>query len=304
MNHIELFAGCGGLSLGLEAAGFELLMANELSPMAAETFAFNHLGVDLTTSKNPKGVFWISSQFARNELQKRLRENPIEAAGLDKEKFTDLSTEVISPKELKRSLLVGSIIDLNLLLERSKGGFLKLLRSGIGGKGVDLVSGGPPCQSFSLAGLREHNNHRNSLPLEFAKFVDFIKPKIALLENVSGILSAFDINGKKFYAWREVASVFSQIGYVPICMHINAKRLGVPQNRPRYIMLAVREDVCKQFLKRSNDKYLLSIVDESYEAFTKASEENKGNNEGFVCFDFEKNTTFKMASNILLKPST
>jgi len=290
MNHIELFAGCGGLSLGLEAAGFELLMANELSPMAAETFAFNHLGVDLTTSKNPKGVFWISSQFARSELQKRLRESPIEAAGLDKEKFTDLSTEVISPKELKRSLLVGSIIDLNLLLERSKGRFLKLLRSAIGGKGVDLVSGGPPCQSFSLAGLREHNNHRNSLPLEFAKFVDFIKPKIALLENVSGILSAFDINGKKFYAWREVASVFSQIGYVPICIHINAKRLGVPQNRPRYIMLAVREDVCKQFLKKSNDKYLLSIVDESYEAFTKASEENKGNNEGFVCFDFEKDT--------------
>ncbi|NUG52615.1 DNA cytosine methyltransferase, partial [Acinetobacter lactucae] len=32
MNHIELFAGCGGLSLGLESVGFKLVMANELSP--------------------------------------------------------------------------------------------------------------------------------------------------------------------------------------------------------------------------------------------------------------------------------
>ena len=46
MNHIELFAGCGGLSLGLESAGFERMLANELSPMATETFAPNHL-VDL-----------------------------------------------------------------------------------------------------------------------------------------------------------------------------------------------------------------------------------------------------------------
>lgn len=288
MNHIELFAGCGGLSLGLESAGFELLMANELSPMAAETFAFNHLGVDLATSENPKGVFWISSQFAKTEMQRRLRENPIHAVGSNETKFTDLSTEVISPKELKRSLLVGSIIDLNLLLERSDGKFLELLRSGMGGQGVDLVSGGPPCQSFSLVGLREYNNHRNSLPLEFAKFVGFIKPKIALLENVSGILRAFDINGEKFYAWRETASVFSQIGYVPVCMHINAKRLGVPQNRPRYIMLAVREDTCKNFLKRSNDESLVSIIDESYKAYSKVREKGEGKNDDFLCFDFEK----------------
>ena len=46
MNHIELFAGCGGLSLGLESEGFDLLLANELSPMAGETFAYNHLGLN------------------------------------------------------------------------------------------------------------------------------------------------------------------------------------------------------------------------------------------------------------------
>lgn len=44
-QHIKLFAGCGGMSLGLDAAGFDLFMANELSPMAAETFAFNLFGL-------------------------------------------------------------------------------------------------------------------------------------------------------------------------------------------------------------------------------------------------------------------
>ena len=46
-KHIELFAGCGGMSLGLETAGFELFFANELSPMAGETFAYNILNEDL-----------------------------------------------------------------------------------------------------------------------------------------------------------------------------------------------------------------------------------------------------------------
>jgi len=55
LNYIELFAGCGGLSLGLKSLGFQLAMANELSPMAAETFAFNFLNEDLRGlgGKNP-----------------------------------------------------------------------------------------------------------------------------------------------------------------------------------------------------------------------------------------------------------
>jgi DNA (cytosine-5)-methyltransferase 1 len=80
--------------------------------------------------------------------------------------------------------------------------------------GFGLVSGGPPCQSFSMAGLRQFNN-TNTLPWEFAKFVQTTQPKIALLENVTGILRAFDVDGKKFYAWFEVAKAFAQINYIP-----------------------------------------------------------------------------------------
>jgi DNA (cytosine-5)-methyltransferase 1 len=52
LKHIELFAGCGGMSLGLGKAGFELLFANEISPMAGETFAFNLLSSEEHLSQN------------------------------------------------------------------------------------------------------------------------------------------------------------------------------------------------------------------------------------------------------------
>ena len=50
MKYIELFAGCGGLSLGLNSLDYNLVFANELSPMAAETYAYNFLGENLSSS--------------------------------------------------------------------------------------------------------------------------------------------------------------------------------------------------------------------------------------------------------------
>ena len=81
MNYIELVAGCGGLSLGLKSVGFDLIIANELSPMAAESYAFNFFKEDLqaqSESKTPKlkKTLWLSSQYEKADLKLRLRENP------------------------------------------------------------------------------------------------------------------------------------------------------------------------------------------------------------------------------------
>jgi DNA (cytosine-5)-methyltransferase 1 len=263
MNHIELFAGCGGLSLGLEKSGFELLLANELSPMASETFAYNHLGVNLSDPFSPdmSKVLWLSSQYAITDLPNRLRENPQEAAGRGNQRTSDLKNQTDS--ELRRSLLVGSIKDLNDILEEDTRGLKNRLRDGFGLGGVDLVSGGPPCQSFSLAGMRDHTNDRNQLPWEFAKFVEHANPKIALLENVSGILRPFTVDGKKYYAWLEVAKAFCEIGYIPLCLNVNAKYVGVAQNRPRFIMIGLRKDVCEGFMASSDDEVLIAALLES-----------------------------------------
>ena len=90
LNHIELFAGCGGLSLGLESEGYELVFANELSPMAGETFAYNLLGEsgeDLqkwkSQGKTAQHTFWLHSRYAADDLEHRLRENPREFLSLD-----------------------------------------------------------------------------------------------------------------------------------------------------------------------------------------------------------------------------
>lgn len=103
-------------------------------------------------------------------------------------------------------LVVGDIRRLNAFIEKRG-------RALIHGE-VDLVSGGPPCQSFSLAGRRELDNQRNQLPWEFAKFVDSQRPRMVLLENVEGILRPFKQDGEIYYAWFEVCKAFANIGYV------------------------------------------------------------------------------------------
>ncbi len=242
MNHIELFSGCGGLSLGLEHSGFELTMANELSPMAAESFAYNFFREDLEQqAKNkelPRNVLWLNSNFA--DLKSRLRENPFTFPPIDKKEHSDLPKD---SAELEGKLVVGSIVELNRLMDDDSA-LVANLKSAFGAEGgLDLVSGGPPCQSFSMAGLRRRDCDKNTLPWEFAKFVQHTQPKIAMLENVTGILRAFkDDNGNSFHAWYEIAKVFASIGYIPLCLHVNAKLVGIPQNRPRFIMIAVRFD--------------------------------------------------------------
>ena len=248
MNHIELFAGCGGLCLGLESAGFKLLTANELSPMAAQTFAFNILKEDLEKEPRAKShALWIASQYSREQMAKRLREDP-RSYPEDLSVNTDLTDY---GSNLKGSLVIGNVLSLNQWLE-ARPDVQKLLASAFGEGEVDLVSGGPPCQSFSLAGLREKNNEKNSLPWAFAKFSELVKPRVVLLENVTGILRPFKENGQLYHAWLEVAKAFAGIGYIPLTLHINAKFAGVAQNRPRFILLGVREDVFEQLVPHLN----------------------------------------------------
>jgi DNA (cytosine-5)-methyltransferase 1 len=267
LNYIELFAGCGGLSLGLKSAGFELIFANELSPMAAETYSLNFLNEDLESlskskSKKPQRTLWLSSNYQKSDLKFRLREDPRTFPSIG-HGFTDISKNI---SDLEGSLLVGSIVDLNVLLDQEPE-LLNSIRITPNRTGVDLVSGGPPCQSFSMAGLRRKDCEKNSLPWEFVKFVQSIKPRIALLENVTGILRPFkDESGKKYYAWFEIAKAFAQIGYIPLCLHVNAKFAGVPQNRPRFILIAVREDFYESITHTFNDPEI-TLFSKSVEFF-------------------------------------
>ncbi|MGX1927161.1 DNA cytosine methyltransferase [Vibrio sp. NH-7] len=288
MNHIELFAGCGGLSLGLDSVGFELLLANEISPMAAETFTYNFFKENLLekadNQEKPENALWVSSQF--EELKPRLRENPFEYPELGKG-VNDFET--YAPHQLKGKMLVGDIKHINQLLSENQELKNSISHAFNGTNlGVDLVSGGPPCQSFSMAGMRKKDCDKNSLPWEFAKFVEHVQPKIALLENVTGILRPFsDDDGNKYHAWFEVAKVFASLNYVPLCLHINAKYAGVAQNRPRFIMISVRRDYLNNIIHTFSEKE--QTLFESGIALSNSMNDNIEPEFGILqCFDVEK----------------
>jgi DNA (cytosine-5)-methyltransferase 1 len=235
-SYIELFAGCGGMSLGIESVGFKRVFANELSPMAAATYAYNLIHRKAPPSKNPEE--WFTRLYSPNK-----------SGGYegDPRKYLKKGVSKTAIEELQKlngGMFVGGINQLNQALQKLPPALLNNI-------GLDVLSGGPPCQSFSLAGQRERANARNDLPFEFVKCAALLRPKVVLLENVSGILSPFlDEEGRKWHAWYEVAKAFYTNGYIPICTHAEAQKYGAPQRRPRFLMIAIREDIATQAIDR------------------------------------------------------
>ncbi|HEM5983916.1 TPA: DNA cytosine methyltransferase [Streptococcus suis] len=119
----------------------------------------------------------------------------------------------------------------------------------IGNKSVDMISGGPPCQAYSLAGrIRDKNgmkdDYRNFLFESYIRLVDYYKPKIILFENVEGMLSAIP-TGENITDL--IRKGFDSIGYEIIddlrkYALIDLSNYGVPQKRKRVIILGVRRD--------------------------------------------------------------
>lgn len=100
---------------------------------------------------------------------------------------------------------------------------------------ISLVCGGPPCQGFSLAGPRVANDPRNIMFKEFVRVVNGLQPKIFLFENVAGIMS---MSGGAVL--KAIVQEFTDIGYNCEYQLLNAADYGVPQARPRFILIGVR----------------------------------------------------------------
>jgi DNA (cytosine-5)-methyltransferase 1 len=112
--------------------------------------------------------------------------------------------------------------------------------AGIGGREVDCVFGGPPCQGFSLIGHRALEDPRNSLVLEFVRIVAELDARTFVFENVKGLTI-----GKHKEFLRELVGAFNCAGYrVRMPWHVlDAAHYGVPQHRERLILLGAKEEV-------------------------------------------------------------
>lgn len=114
-----------------------------------------------------------------------------------------------------------------------------LTSMGVGG--IDVIVGGPPCQGFSSlrpsrgAGL---DDPRNSLYKQFVKYVRELRPRIFVMENVVGILTA----GEGTLV-TEMLTAFQKLGYAVDWRVLNAANFGIPQKRERFFLVGVRKNL-------------------------------------------------------------
>lgn len=101
---------------------------------------------------------------------------------------------------------------------------------------IDVIAGGPPCQGFSTSGKRALDDPRNSLVKAYFGAVALAKPRVFLMENVSGFTTFQD-----GAIMREVLDLGRELGYKTYSGIVLASLCGVPQRRRRFILVGVKE---------------------------------------------------------------
>lgn len=185
---VDLFAGCGGLSLGMQAAGWCLQLAVESHIDAFATLRANLIDRADSTASWASGI-------------------PCQA---------------------------HEIAD---LLSRCRDGIERLAGQ------VDVVVGGPPCQGFSLNGRRAEDDPRNQLVHQYLEMVGILRPSLVLLENVRGFTSMKYSTEVTFSAF--VTARLKAMGYDVWSQIVSASDWGVPQRRPRFLLVAAKAGMLK-----------------------------------------------------------
>lgn len=106
----------------------------------------------------------------------------------------------------------------------------------IGGKTIDVIIGGPPCQGFSLTGRRQFDDERNKLYLAMIETVRRFRPRAFMIENVPGMATLY--NGE---VRDEIMKRLSDMGYKMNNMIMCSADYGVPQIRKRLVFVGLRD---------------------------------------------------------------
>lgn len=171
---ISLFAGAGGLDIGLEQAGFRTIFANEIEPYACESLRANST---LRSLKASDFDGWFSKQIIQQRCYNKA--SPGETAKLRRRLSTAFN-------ECEKYLNHACIVQQDIR-DLSVSDVLQATRCKPGD--VDLVAGGPPCQPFSRSGKKEViESDMGQLFLDFIRMVDGLRPRWFLFENVKGLV--------------------------------------------------------------------------------------------------------------------
>lgn len=213
LSMVDLFAGCGGLSLGMENAGFTPVFVNELNADAMATYLANrHHEVG-------------GKPFAEQHHLHCNDANELRGERLEK-MVADLSALGLTFPVAADAANATSNSDL------------------------DLLAGGPPCQGYSGIGHRrsyavdKKDLPSNQLYGRMSKIIRRLRPRIFLFENVRGILTSKWTREGEDKIWPDVWREFRSIpGYHVRYSLVKAADYGVPQNRPRVLLVGIRDDI-------------------------------------------------------------
>jgi DNA (cytosine-5)-methyltransferase 1 len=216
LSAVDLFAGAGGFSLGLRRAGFNVVLANEFSVDPEWTYRHNLVPDELTLEKLPPGATGYAIRGHRLRVREKilkLREEGANGYG---------------------GTMRGGDIGVALSDE-----WLSAWVERRGGREVDVLVAGPPCQGFSSAGKQDDSDVRNQLVFEAVRVINILKPKIVVIENVPGMLA------RRGTILRDVGSKLSEgsRGYFMAVELLHGHLMGVPQTRKRLALVGVRRDL-------------------------------------------------------------
>lgn len=214
LTFLDIFAGGGGLSEGFIQEGYEAIGHVEADLAACNTLrtrmAFHWLA---TEGRLDIYVDYLNGRMTREELYAFVPES---VAG-------SVINDEIRPGSMRR-------------IYRKVDSLLK-------GRKLDVLVGGPPCQGYSIVGRSRDpdgmvEDKRNYLYKCYAKFLERYRPERFVFENVIGLLSAKDRNGKGYFDGMQ--RLFSRLGYEIEFSALCAKDYGVLQNRKRVFLVGHR----------------------------------------------------------------
>jgi DNA (cytosine-5)-methyltransferase 1 len=109
-------------------------------------------------------------------------------------------------------------------------------------RGVDLFAGGVPCPPFSIAGKQLGSDDERDLFPRALQLIEACEPRAVMLENVRGLAT-----GKFSDYRRQIEDQLGELGYKVAWQVLNASEFGVPQLRPRFILVGMRPDAFEHF---------------------------------------------------------
>ncbi len=214
LTFLDLFAGAGGLSEGFIQAGFVPVAHVESDPAACFTLrtrmSYHWLK---TIDRQDQYADYLNGEINRSEFY---------------EQVPDQIPGSVINEEISEATLHKIFREIDELLNNRK---------------LDLIVGGPPCQAYSIVGRARDQNRmkgdkRNYLYIYYAEFLKRYRPSYFIFENVSGLISAKDKDGKLYF--ESMRDLFFSCGYETEFKMLSAKDYGVLQNRTRIILVGRR----------------------------------------------------------------